>query len=72
MQVGDKQSQVITFHDRYNPQGKDSLHLEGNHHTRRDAVNHSIIHGRHLSDLKREQKNLPQILIGASSSSKIG
>jgi hypothetical protein len=72
MQVEDKQSQVIAFHDRCSHQEKDSLHLEGNHHTQRDAVSHSIIRERHLSGFKREQNNLPQILIGASSSSRIG
>jgi len=62
---------VTACHDLCSHQGKDSLSLVGSLRIRTSEANHSTDHGRHLNR-QMTAFFLPQILIGASNSSKIG
>jgi len=72
---------VIVFHDRHNHQEINNSIQEEIHHIQINVINQYIDHEYHLINKKKLQKKkiffnllgfIPQILSGASSSSKIG
>jgi hypothetical protein len=71
MQVVSTQFLAITFLYQYSHLGKGNLHQGGIHHIQTNGASHNTDHEHPLNQLVLDL-NLPQILIGASSSSSIG
>src|ERR1700722_1204147 len=74
-----KSSREIVYPDQHSRQGRGSWLLAGILRIRKDAKGRSIGHGYHLlsqmmkfDENEKKKKYEPQILMGASNSSKIG
>lgn len=82
MRGGGRWFRGIAYPGQRSRRGRGSLLLVGNPHTRKVAEGHSIDHGCHLSGIPavshnkntvtRNRGHEPQILMGASSSNRIG
>ena len=63
---------MIIFHDQHNHQETNNLLLVGIHHIQIILINQNITHEYPLFETLFVKLLLPQIFIGASSSSSIG
>lgn len=70
MQVASKQFQGIAFLDQCSHRGTGNLRLVGTLHTQTNVASHNTDHEHPLFQISIF--DLPQILIGASSSRRIG